>query len=100
MVPMVFIYSPAMLIVIEGHFTWMSFLSTTLSCAVGIFMVATSVAGYFLAVMPAVLRWTMAVAGVLLVAPGGQSDAMAAVIVAPVLLQQIIARRGAKTAAS
>ena len=100
MVPMVFIYSPAMLIVIEGHFTWMSFLSTTLSCAVGIFMVATSVAGYFLAVMPAVLRWTMAFAGVLLVAPGVQSDALALVVVAPVLLQQIIARRGARTTTS
>jgi len=98
MVPMVFIYSPAMLIVIEGHFTWMSFLSTTLSCAVGIFMVATSVAGYFLARMPAVVRWAMAFAGVLLVAPGGQSDLLALAVVAPVVLQQIVAWRGARTA--
>ena len=100
MVPMVFIYSPAMLIVIEDHFTWMSFLSTTLSCAVGIFMVATSVAGYLLAVMPAVFRWAMAFAGVLLVAPGVQSDVMALVVVTPVLLQQILAWRGARVATS
>lgn len=100
MVPMVFIYSPAMLIVIEDHFTWMSFLSTTLSCAVGIFMVATSVAGYLLAVMPAVFRWAMAFAGVLLVAPGVQSDVMALVVVTPVLLQQILAWRSARVATS
>jgi len=100
MVPMVFIYSPAMLIVIEDHFTWMSFLSTTLSCAVGIFMVATSVAGYLLAVMPVVFRWAMAFSGVLLVAPGVQSDVIALVVVTPVLLQQILAWRGARVATS
>ncbi|MBT5622967.1 MAG: TRAP transporter fused permease subunit, partial [Acidiferrobacteraceae bacterium] len=57
MVPMVFVYSPAMLIVIEDYFTWSAFLSTTLSCAVGIFMVATSVAGFFLVRMPVIIRW-------------------------------------------
>ena len=96
MVPMVFVYSPAMLIVIEDYFTWTSFLSTTLSCAVGIFMVATSVAGYFLVRMPVIIRWAMALAGVLLVAPGTQSDLLALAFVAPVLLQQVMAWRSAR----
>jgi TRAP-type uncharacterized transport system fused permease subunit len=85
-----------MLIVIEDYFTWTSFLSTTLSCAVGIFMVATSVAGYFLVRMPVIIRWAMALAGVLLVAPGTQSDLLALAFVAPVLLQQVMAWRSAR----
>jgi TRAP transporter 4TM/12TM fusion protein len=100
MVPMVFVYSPAMLIVIEDYFTWSSFFSTTLSCAIGIFMVATSVAGFFLVRMPVIIRWAMAFSGVLLVAPGMQSDLFALVFVAPVLIQQVVAWRSAKPVVS
>jgi TRAP-type uncharacterized transport system fused permease subunit len=100
MVPMVFVYSPAMLIVIEDYFTWSAFLSTTLSCSVGIFMVATSVAGFFLVRMPVIIRWAMAFSGVLLVAPGIQSDLFALVFVAPVLFQQVTAWRRAKPVVS
>ena len=96
MVPMVFVYSPAMLIVLEDYFTWSSFLSTTISCAVGIFMVATAVAGFFLVQMPVVIRWAMALAGILLVAPGMRSDIFALIFVAPVLIQQVIVWRSAR----
>ncbi len=96
MVPMVFVYSPVMLIVLEGYFTWSSFLSTTISCAVGIFMVATAVAGFFLVQMPVVIRWAMALAGILLVAPGMRSDIFALIFVAPVLIQQVIVWRSAR----
>ena len=92
MVPMVFVYSPAMLIVIEGHFTWYSFVATTLSCAVGVFMVATSVAGYFLTHMPFSVRAGMALAGILLVAPGMKSDLYALVVFLPVLAHQVYYR--------
>jgi uncharacterized membrane protein len=100
MVPMVFVYFPAMLIVIEDYFTWSAFLSTTLSCAVGIFMVATWVAEFFLVWMPVIIRWAMAFCGVLLVAPGQQSDLFALVFVAPVLFQQVAAWRKAKPVVS
>ncbi len=93
MVPMVFVYSPAMLIVIDTHFTWQAFLTTTLSCAVGVFMVATSVAGYFLTTMPGPIRLAMALAGILLVAPGLKSDIYAAVLLVPVLAHQLIYRK-------
>jgi TRAP transporter 4TM/12TM fusion protein len=92
MVPMVFVYSPAMLIVIEDHFTWPSFLSTTISCAVGVFMVATAVSGFFLAMMPVAVRVAMAVAGILLVAPGTKSDIAALVVFLPVLAHQLWGR--------
>ena len=95
MVPMVFVYSPVMLIVIDGYFSWSSFLSTTLSCAVGVFMVATSVAGYFLTVMPASIRIAMALAGILLVAPGMKSDIYAVVVFLPVLAHQLLTRQKA-----
>ena len=93
MVPMVFVYSPAMLIVIESHFTWQAFITTTLSCAAGVFMVATSVAGYFLTTMPGPIRLAMALAGVLLVAPGMTSDIYAGVLLIPVLAHQLIYRQ-------
>jgi TRAP-type uncharacterized transport system fused permease subunit len=93
MVPMVFVYSPAMLIVIEDHFTWGAFFSTSISCAVGVFMVATSVAGYFLPRMPIGIRLTMACAGVLLVAPGTSSDMYALLVFLPVLAHQVLNRR-------
>jgi TRAP-type uncharacterized transport system fused permease subunit len=85
-----------MLIVIESHFTWAAFISTTVSCAVGVFMISTSVAGYFLAPMPNVARAAMALAGVLLVAPGTTSDIYAAILAAPVVAQQIFASRREK----
>ena len=93
MVPMVFVYSPAMLIVIEEHFTWAAFLSTSISCAIGVFMVATAVAGYFLTRMPLGIRLTMALAGILLVAPGTSSDMYALLVFIPVLAHQVLGRR-------
>ncbi|MEO0992869.1 MAG: TRAP transporter permease [Pseudomonadota bacterium] len=98
MVPMVFVYSPAMLIVIEEHFTWVDFISTTVSCAIGVFMLSTTVAGYFLAPMPGVVRCAMALAGVLLVAPGTTSDLYALALLVPVMTQQILSRRRATAA--
>ncbi len=96
MVPMVFVYSPAMLIVIDTHFTWGDFISTTVSCSIGVFMVATSVAGYFLTHMSALVRWAMAISGVLLVAPGTTSDLYSVAIFVPVLAHQIYMRRRAR----
>jgi TRAP transporter 4TM/12TM fusion protein len=100
MVPMVFVYSPAMLIVIEDHFTWQAFITTTLSCAAGVFMMATAVAGYFLTHMPGPVRAAMALAGILLVAPGMKSDIYALLFLIPVMVQQLIYRkRGSQEAA-
>jgi len=93
MVPMVFVYSPAMLIVLEEYFTWSAFLETTLTCALGIIMMATAVSAYFLAPMSIPLRLLMALAAVMMVAPGVTSDIYSLVLALPVLIQQVAARK-------
>ncbi len=100
MVPMVFVYSPAMLIVIESEFTWAAFASTVVSCAAGVFLVATSVAGFFLAHMGPAARTAMALAGVLLVAPNTESDLYALAVFVPVLAHQLLTRRRDRAAQS
>ncbi|WP_086466936.1 TRAP transporter permease [Oceanibaculum nanhaiense] len=97
-VPMVFVYSPAMLIVIPEYFTWAAFLETTITCAIGVFLLAICVSGFFLAPMPALFRALCAIAGIFLVAPGYESDLWALAFVAPALVQQILARRSARVA--
>ena len=97
-VPMVFVYSPAMLIVLPEYFTWGAFLETTLTCAFGVFMLASSVSGYLIAPMPGIFRTLIALAGVFMVAPGLESDFWAAAFVAPVLVQQCITWRAERSA--
>ncbi|MEM6678504.1 MAG: TRAP transporter permease [Pseudomonadota bacterium] len=92
MVPMVFVYQPAMLIVTD-EFTWMAFLTTTITCGAGVFMVATAFAGFFLAPMPMLFRWIMAAAGVLMVAPGTTSDLWSLAFLIPVMAQQVLRRK-------
>lgn len=95
-VPMVFVYSPAILIVLPEYFTWSAFLTTSLTCASGVVLLAMSVAGFFVAPMPGPLRAMSALAGIFLVAPGLESDLWAAAFFAPVLLQQLIAWRSSR----
>ena len=97
-VPMVFVYSPAMLIVLPEFFTWGAFLETTLTCALGVFMLASSVSGYLIAPMPGIFRTLIALAGVFMVAPGLESDLWAAAFAAPALLQQFMTWRAERTA--
>jgi len=93
MVPMVFVYAPTILLVLPEHFTWLSFLQVSLTCAGGIFAIATAVSGYFLTRLNGVLRLVMAVAGLMLVAPSGNTDTVALVLVAGVIALQLFQRR-------
>ena len=94
MVPMVFVYAPTMLIVLPEHFTLLSFLQVSLTCAIGIFGIATAVSAYFLVPLNGVWRVLMAVAGLLMVAPSWESDIVALVVAAPVIFMQMASRRG------
>ena len=78
-VPMVFVYAPTILIVLPEHFTWASFLQVSLSCALGVFIIATGISGYFLAAMTRSERAIAALLGLMLIAPGQASDAVALV---------------------
>lgn len=99
MVPMVFVYAPTMLIVLPEHFTWDSFLLVSITCALGVFAIATAVAGYFLAPLNGLLRFVMVCAGLLLVAPGWQSDLVAIAVITPVLFLQVVQSRRSEIAA-
>ncbi|GMQ76878.1 MAG: TRAP transporter permease [Gammaproteobacteria bacterium] len=93
LVPMVFVYSPAMLIVLEDYFTWSAFLETALTSALGIAMMTTAVSAYFITHMPTSMRILMAFAAIFMVAPGLTSDLYALVLALPVIIQQVMARR-------
>ncbi len=93
MVPMVFVYAPTMLFVLPEYFTWASFLQVSLSCAFGVFVIGTAVAGFFLAPLNAFLRFVMVCAGLLLVAPSWESDLASLALIAPVFLQQLAQNR-------
>lgn len=92
-VPMVFVYSPAMLIVLPEYFTLGAFLSTTLTCGVGVILMAMCVSAYFVAPMSGIFRTLSALAGLFLIAPGFESDMWAVAFFAPVAAQQFLAWR-------
>ena len=96
LVPMVFVYSPAMLIVLEDYFTWQEFFHTVITCALGVFLLSASVAGFFRVAMNGPSRVLFALAGLLLVAPSGTSDIYALVLSAPVLAWQFYAGHRAR----
>jgi len=93
LVPMVFVYAPTILIVLPEHFTLMSFLQVSLTCATGVFLIGTSVAGYFITAMGVWGRFVMIVGGLLLVAPSGSSDLLALLVVGMAALPQLIRKR-------
>ncbi len=89
LVPFVFIYSPAMLIVTDG-FTWQAFVSTVTGCAIGIIFIGAALTGYFLTYMLMIERLVTFVASLLLVAPGIRSGLIGLVLMSPVLFSQFI----------
>ncbi len=93
MVPMVFVYAPTMLLVLPEYFTWASFIQVSITCAFGVFAIATAVSGFFLAHLNTGWRALMATGGLLLVAPSWESDLTALAVMAPVILAQLAARR-------
>ncbi len=93
LVPMVFVYSPAMLIVLEEYFTWGAFLETSLTAALGVAMMATAVSAYFITHMSWPYRILIGIAALFMVAPGLTSDMYALVLALPVLIQQVVAHK-------
>ncbi|MCP4493781.1 MAG: TRAP transporter fused permease subunit [Gammaproteobacteria bacterium] len=88
MVPMVFVYAPTMLIVLPEYFSLSSFLQVSITCAIGVFMIATAVSGYFHRSLSGVWRFAMGIGGLFLVAPSTNSDLLALLFLGPVLVQQ------------
>ncbi len=93
MVPMVFVYAPTILLVLPEYFTIQSFIQVATTCAVGVFAIATAVSAYFLMPLNAISRIGMTIAGLLLVAPSGNSDLLALLFITPIIIQQILQKR-------
>ncbi len=96
LVPFVFVYSPAMLIVTKG-FTWPEFIETTVGCTVGIAMLAAALTGYGIAVMAKWERVLLFVASVLVITPSRRLTLFGLALATPVLLRQYMARASTQT---
>lgn len=92
LVPFVFVYSPSLLIVVDG-FSWGEFAQTAGACAVGIILLAGSLTGYLLGTLSWVSRWTLGLAALLLVAPGIITDLIGIGLACPVIVYQLMKTR-------
>jgi len=87
LVPFVFVYSPAMLLVTKG-FTWSEFFETTLGCMVGITMLAIALTGYGLTILHTWERVWLALASVLVISPSRTATLAGLALALPILLRQ------------
>jgi TRAP-type uncharacterized transport system fused permease subunit len=92
LVPFVFVYSPAMLIVTKG-FTWPAFFETTIGCIVGIVMLAVALTGFGLARLPPWERLLLGAASVMVISPNRTATLIGLALAVPVLLRQFLAWR-------
>ena len=95
LVPFVFVYSPAMLIVTKG-FTWGEFFETTIGCAVGIVILAMALTGFALTRLKTWERLVLFAAAVLVITPSRTMTLIGLAITAPILLLQFTAWRAEK----
>jgi len=91
LVPFVFIFSPSLLLVLNG-FTWEEFFITLSGAIVGLVFLSAAFSGYFLTHMKAWERWIFALAALLFIAPGWQSGLAGLVLALPVVLSQFVKR--------
>jgi TRAP-type uncharacterized transport system fused permease subunit len=97
LVPFVFVYSPAMLIVTK-EFTWPAFIETTAGCIVGIVMLAVALTGYGLAHMPRWERFWLGAASILVISPNRTATLIGLAMAIPTLWRQVAAWRAAQAA--
>ena len=81
LVPFVFCYSPAMLLVLPGT-TWADFFQTTLTCAGGVLVLGMALTGYVNRPVSMPIRLALGFGGFMLVVPGTYTDMIAAGVIA------------------
>lgn len=99
LVPFVFIFSPSLLLVLNG-FTWSEFFVTLSGAMVGLVLLSASFSAYFLTHMKAWERWTFAAAALLFIAPGWESGLAGLVLAFPAALSQFSRRASTSLTAS
>ncbi|WP_120497082.1 TRAP transporter permease [Kiloniella sp. EL199] len=92
LVPFVFVYSPALLLVADG-FTWTAFTITLTGAMMGISLIGIAFAGYFLAPLNTLQRWWVGLVSLLFIAPGLETMGIGILLFAPILLVQIKQRQ-------
>lgn len=92
LVPFVFVYSPAMLIVTKG-FTWGEFAETVAGCLVGIVLLAAALTGFGRTTIPAVERIWLAIASVLVITPSRTLTLIGLAMAVPVVVRQMLAAK-------
>jgi len=96
LVPFVFVYSPALLLVTEG-FTWSAFGITLVGAMLGIASLGVSFSGYLVAPLTKLERWWVALVSLFFIAPGVTTMAIGVTLMIPPALMQI---RRARTLAA
>lgn len=96
LVPFVFVYSPALLLVTEG-FTWSAFFITLSGAMLGIASLGISFAGFLFAPMSKLERWCFALISFLFIAPGVVTTGIGLVLITPLVILQLKQRENAVT---
>ncbi|WP_417728740.1 TRAP transporter permease [Roseovarius sp.] len=97
LVPFVFVYSPALLLVTDG-FTWSAFTITLTGAMLGIGGLGAAFSGYLLAPMRDWERWAVGLTSLLFIAPGLKTMAIGLLLWLPIVLLQLRKSRLARTA--
>lgn len=92
LVPFVFVYSPALLLVSEG-FTWTAFTITLAGAMMGIASLGVAFSGYFIAPMSKTERYWVALVALLFIAPGWITFIAGLGLLLPVVALQLKAMR-------
>ncbi len=92
LVPFVFVYSPALLLVTQG-FTWSAFFITLIGAMLGIATLGTAFAGYLVAPLSMAQRWYFALVSFLFIAPGIMTMLIGLVLIAPMIFLQLKQRK-------
>ena len=92
LVPFVFVYSPALLLVADG-FTWMAFAITLIGAMAGIALIGSAFSGYLLRPLRLWQRWWLGLIALLFVAPGISTLLIGVLLIFPILYSQFVAIR-------
>ena len=92
LVPFVFVYSPALLLVAKG-FTLEAFAVTLAGAMLGIACIGAAFSGYLLAPMKMIERWWVGVVSLLFIAPGLSTMAIGFALLTPVAFSQLTRRK-------
>lgn len=87
LVPFVFVYSPALLLVADG-FTWAAFTITLTGAMLGIAFLGVAFSGYLLAPLKMLERYYVAIISLLFIAPGLLTMLFGLIAMVPVILIQ------------